>query len=127
MYFSKKLSNLQGKIKTLKAKNENQVLAKKLISGGKFFTFMVMAIFVSQITMSANGLPFYDKLELGLKIMKVVGSVVAILSFFGGLYFMNDGQRDAVKKAVWFAVVGIVTANIQWFADEFGLMAGALF
>lgn len=127
MDFVKKISNLQEKTKILKAKKENQILAKKLMAGGKFFTFMVMTIFISQITMSANGLPFYDKLELGLKIMKVVGSVVAILSFFGGLYFMNDGQRDAVKKAVWFAVVGIVTANIQWFADEFGLMAGALF
>lgn len=127
MDFVKKISNLQEKTKILKAKKENQILAKKLMAGGKFFTFMVMTIFISQITMSANGLPFYDKLELGLKIMKVVGSVVAILSFFGGLYFMNDGQRDAVKKAVWFAIVGIVTANIQWFADEFGLMAGALF
>lgn len=127
MDFVKKISNLQEKTKILKAKKENQILAKKLMAGGKFFTFMVMTIFISQITMSANGLPFYDKLELGLKIMKVVGSVVAILSFFGGLYFMNDGQRDAVKKAVWFAIIGIVTANIQWFADEFGLMAGALF
>lgn len=127
MDFVKKISNLQEKTKILKAKKENQILAKKLMAGGKFFTFMVMTIFISQITMSDNGLPFYDKLELGLKIMKVVGSVVAILSFFGGLYFMNDGQRDAVKKAVWFAIVGIVTANIQWFADEFGLMAGALF
>lgn len=127
MDFVKKISNLQEKTKILKAKKENQILAKKLMAGGKFFTFMVMTIFISQITMSANGLPFYDKLELGLKIMKVVGSVVVILSFFGGLYFMNDGQRDAVKKAVWFAIVGIVTANIQWFADEFGLMAGALF
>lgn len=120
--------NLLNELKKRKAQNENPILAGRIMKIGKMFSFLLMLTFViTELSFTANGLPFYDKLELGLKIIKVIGSVVAMASLVAMIYFANDGQRDAVKKAVWFIMAGIVTANIQWFADEFGLMAGAMF
>ncbi|WP_349764083.1 hypothetical protein [Fusobacterium sp. SYSU M8D902] len=118
--------NLQKKFsirETLKTKS----LTNMLVKNGKTLSVVMVMCILSQVSMSANGLPFYDKLELAIKIMQVVGSAIAILSFFGGIYFMSEGQREAVKKCAWFVGVGIVTGNIQWFADQFGLMAGAIF
>lgn len=101
---------------------ENQ--GKFLISIKTFMIFSFLTIGMNAI--GAQGLPFYDKLELGLKICKTIGGMIAMASMIAAFYFMNEGNRDVVKKCAWFVGAGILTANIEWLADKVGFLSGAL-
>lgn len=76
---------------------------------------------------AANGLPFYDKLEFGIKIVKVVGGVIALISFIVGIYMHKQGRSESLMTCVWFCGAGIVTANVEWLAEKFGFLQGVLF
>lgn len=77
--------------------------------------------------MGANGLPFYDKLEFGIKIVKVIGGVIALISFIAGIYMHKQGRSDSLMTAVWFCCAGLLTANVEWLAEKFGFLQGVLF
>ena len=78
-------------------------------------------------TFAANGLPFYDKLEFGIKIVKVIGGVVALISFIVGIYMHKQGRSESLMTCIWFCGAGIVTANVEWLAEQFGFLQGVLF
>lgn len=78
-------------------------------------------------TFAANGLPFYDKLEFGIKIVKVVGGVIALISFIAGIYMHKQGRSESLMTCVWFCCAGLVTANVEWLAEQFGFLSGVLF
>ncbi len=77
--------------------------------------------------LGANGLPFYDKLEFGIKIVKVIGGVIALISFIAAIYMHKQGRSESLMTAVWFCCAGLVTANVEWLAEKFGFLQGVLF
>ena len=116
----------QKSIKETILEGKRKFKLRSILSSKKAGMLAVL-LCLAQVSMSANGLPFYDTLELGLKLVRVIGSVIAICSGLACFYFYSEGNRDVVKKGAWFVGAGILTANIQWFADQMGLMAGAIF
>ena len=76
---------------------------------------------------AANGFQFYDKLEFGIKIVKVVGGVIALISFIAGIYMHKQGRSESLMTCVWFCCAGLVTANVEWLAEQFGFLQGVLF
>lgn len=84
-------------------------------------------LMIAANTFAANGLPFYDKLEFGIKMVKVIGGVIALISFIAAIYMHKQGRSESLMVAVWFCMAGIVTANIEWFAEKFGFLQGVLF
>lgn len=77
--------------------------------------------------LGANGIPFYDKLEFGIKIVKVIGGVIALISFIAAIYMHKQGRSESLMTAVWFCCAGLVTANVEWLAEKFGFLQGVLF
>lgn len=102
-----------GKIRILKLNNQFLLI-------GLFFI-------LCQMLTGANGLPFYDKLEFGLMMTKVVGGIIAMVSFVVGIYMHKAGRSDSLMTCVWFCGAGIITANIEWIADKFGFLSGVIF
>lgn len=86
----------------------------------------LMLVLASNI-LGANGLPFYDKLEFGIKIVKVIGGVIALISFIAAIYMHKQGRSESLMTAVWFCCAGLVTANVEWLAEKFGFLQGVLF
>lgn len=78
-------------------------------------------------TFAANGLPFHDKLEFYLTMIKVVGGFVAAISFLIGIYFHKQGRSDSLMHCIWFGGAGILTANLEWLAEKSGFLQGILF
>lgn len=98
---------------------------KKIISKkGLMACLFLVAAFNA---MGANGLPFYDKLQFGITIVKVVGGVIALISFVAAIYMHKQGRSESLMTAVWFCCAGLVTANVEWLADKFGFLQGVLF
>ena len=77
--------------------------------------------------LGANGIPFYDKFEFGIKIVKVIGGVIALISFIAAIYMHKQGRSESLMTAVWFCCAGLVTANVEWLAEKFGFLQGVLF
>lgn len=86
----------------------------------------LMLVLASNI-LGANGIPFYDKLEFGIKIVKVIGGVIALISFIAAIYMHKQGRSESLMTAVWFCCAGLVTANVEWLAEKFGFLQGVLF
>lgn len=90
-------------------------------------TILLLLLLISSTSFAANGLPFYDKLEFGLKLVKVIGGMIAIVSFIVGIYSLKVGRNEAMFTAIWFFLAGVLTANIEWLAEQFGFLQGVLF
>lgn len=88
---------------------------------------LCLMLVVASNVFGANGLPFYDKLEFGIKIVKVIGGVIALISFIAGIYMHKQGRSESLMTAVWFCCAGLVTANVEWLAEKFGFLQGVLF
>lgn len=78
-------------------------------------------------TLAAQGVPFYDKLEFGLKLLKLVGGIIAMISFVAGIYMHKQGRSETLMTCVWFGGAGIITAHLEWIAEKFGFLQGVLF
>ncbi|MDY2801262.1 MAG: hypothetical protein SOV59_08400 [Fusobacterium mortiferum] len=100
-------------------KNKEKLLRKGI---------MILTLLVAAAnTFAANGLPFYDKLEFGITIVKVVGGVIALISFIVGIYMHKQGRSESLMTCIWFCGAGLVTANVEWLAEKFGFLQGVLF
>lgn len=100
-------------------------LRSKIKFSNKDLTFLALALVATQV-MGANGLPFYDKLEFGIKIVKVIGGVIALIAFVAAIYMHKQGRSESLMTAVWFCMAGILTANVEWLAEQFGFLQGVL-
>lgn len=89
--------------------------------------FLALGIVLSTEAFGANGLPFYDKLQFGITIVKVIGGAIAIISFISALYMKSSGRNEGLKTAIWFCLAGILTMNVEWLAEKMGFLQGALF
>lgn len=100
-------------------------LSSKIKFSNKDVMILVGALLATQV-MGANGLPFYDKLEFGIKIVKVIGGVIALIAFIAAIYMHKQGRSESLMTAVWFCMAGILTANVEWLAEQFGFLQGVL-
>ncbi|MGL4865289.1 MAG: hypothetical protein ACRC3I_10720 [Cetobacterium sp.] len=87
------------------------------------FMFLVLAGNVY----SANGIPFYDKLETFLTWVKVIGGMFTLCAFLYSIYSYRQGRDNALSQGVWFVGCGVVTFYIKDIATEFGFLSGTLF
>lgn len=106
-------------------KNELNFLEK---FSKKEIAMMAGALLLAMTTeaIGANGLPFYDKLEFGIKIVKVIGGVIALIAFIAAIYMHKQGRSESLMTAVWFCMAGLLTANVEWLAEQFGFLQGVL-
>lgn len=100
-------------------------LSSKIKFSNKDVMILAGALLATQV-MGANGLPFYDKLEFGIKIVKVIGGVIALIAFVAAIYMHKQGRSESLMTAVWFCMAGILTANVEWLAEQFGFLQGVL-
>lgn len=106
---------------------KKEVGKKEFIKFNNQFLLIGLFLILCQMLTGANGLPFYDKLEFGLMMTKVVGGIIAMIAFIVGIYMHKNGRSDSLMTCVWFCGAGIITNQIEWIADKFGFLSGVIF
>lgn len=105
------------------SKAKSKLNVKKMTVLYSCFMFLVLAGNVY----SANGIPFYDKLETFLTWVKVIGGMFALCSFLFSIYSYKHGRDNALYQGAWFVGCGVFTFYIKDIATEYGFLSGTLF
>ncbi|MBC2856999.1 hypothetical protein H3N56_11200 [Cetobacterium sp. 2A] len=129
MFFKKKKANTQKEFEFKKTKIRRGKDLKTIFKNNTVYAIFLMVFVLSNnLSFASASLPFSDKIEFGLMITKVIGGSIVLGSLVTAMVFHKSGRGDAVGTASWFVVVGIVIANLDWFAEKFGVVtSGAIF
>ena len=88
---------------------------KNMSKKGKLLCLMLV---LATNILGANGLPFYDKLEFGIKIVKVIGGVIALISFIAAAAFsvftvtLTNSQPAFSNSFIWATVFSTSSVGV---------------